>query len=645
MIIYFGFTPLENMRKIGIILLFVCQGLLAQNTKGVTGIPDSSFANYSAWKSALQSDPNLHLAEYTSASVPPSQSIIYKKWGARKLVMDVYGPNDSKAHKTLLFFHGGGWRTGNRSQHAALAQALAKKGYRVFLAEYRLSTEALYPAAMLDAQAALMYLHQHASELHIDAKQIFVGGYSAGGQMAALLGSVQDENLFGKGQKIKGVIDLDGILAYIHPESGEGDDRVRTSAATSYFGYSKTENPTLWNQASALHHVSKQDPPVLFINSGNERMHAGRDDFRAQMSQFGIITDVFTHEKSPHTFLLFTKWFDKTVQLMDQFMQQITVAQDGSGDVRTIQEAVNKGVNNQTIFIKNGTYKDKVYIDSLRHDLRLIGQSRAGVVLTFTQARDIWRCSNPDDYGAGVLNIKGHDLSFENLTVINDYGLITKQDVTIPCLNEAGKTTVSTVQKYALPRESGEKDGEKIVRVDGHQFAVRTMPGATRLRFEHCTFRSGGGDTMSPWDVNAGMYYFNDCEIEGGVDLYCPRGYALAENCTFICHNMSAAIWHDGSGEEGAKSVLKNCRFIGDSGYKLGRYHREAQLFLFNCNFDQNMADAPIYQSGDRKLAWGHRVFYADCHRVGGDFTWHQTNTNVKSADVNFTWVFGDKWQ
>lgn len=645
MIIYFDFTPLENMHKLGIILLFVCQGLLAQNTKGVTGNPDSSFANYSAWKSALKEDPSLLLAELTASQVKATRTLVYKKLGQRSLVLDVYEPQDKQIRKSLLFFHGGGWRTGHRSQHVMLAKALATKGYRVFLAEYRLSTEALYPAAMFDAQAALIYLHGHSKSLHINPKQIFVAGYSAGGQMATLLGSVQDENLFGKGQKIKGVIDLDGILAYIHPESGEGDDRVRTSAATSYFGYSKTENPAIWNQASALHHVSKQDPPVLFVNSGNERMHAGRDDYRAQLSQFGILTDVFTHEKSPHTFLLFTKWFDKTVQLMDQFMQQITVAQDGSGDVRTIQEAVNKGVNNQTIFIKNGTYTEKVYIDSLRHDLRLIGQSRASVVLKITQARDIWRCSNPDDYGAGVLNIKGHDLSFENLTVINDYGLITKQDITIPCTNEAGKTSVSTVQKYALPRESGEKDGEKIVRVDGHQFAVRTMPGATRLRFEHCTFRSGGGDTMSPWDVNAGMYYFNDCEIEGGVDLYCPRGYALAENCTFICHNMSATIWHDGSGEEGAKSVLKNCRFIGDPGYKLGRYHREAQLFLFNCNFDQNMADAPIYQSGDRKLAWGHRVFYADCHRAGGDFSWHQTNTNVKSADVNFSWVFGDKWK
>ena len=118
-------------------------------------------------------------------------------------------------------------------------------------------------------------------------------------------------------------------------------------------------------------------------------MHAGRDDFRQKMHAFGILTDVHAFAGSPHTFLLFTKWFDQTVQRMDQFMQQVTVAQDGSGDFKTIQSAIDLGLNNQTIYIKNGTYPEKVYIDSLRYDLRLLGQSRTGVVLKFTQARDI----------------------------------------------------------------------------------------------------------------------------------------------------------------------------------------------------------------------------------------------------------------
>jgi len=241
--------------------------------------------------------------------------------------------------------------------------------------------------------------------------------------------------------------------------------------------------------------------------------------------------------------------------------------------------------------------------------MQLIGESRQKVIIQYAEARDNWRCSQPDDYGAGVVNIQGSDISFENLTVINPYGFEATGDKTIPCLTDAGKDIVSTVQKYALPREKGEVEGMKIVRKDGHQFAIRSMPGATRLKFIHCTFRSGGGDTVSPWDVATGLYYFKDCEIEGGVDLYCPRGYALAENCTFICHNLSAAIWHDGSQEEQAKTVLSHCTFKGDPGFKLGRYHREAQMFLFDCQFANEMADAPIYQASDRKLTWGHRIF------------------------------------
>jgi pectinesterase len=170
------------------------------------------------------------------------------------------------------------------------------------------------------------------------------------------------------------------------------------------------------------------------------------------------------------------------------------------------------------------------------------------------------------------------------------------------------------------------------------------MPGATRLKFLHCTFRSGGGDTVSPWDVEGGMYYFNHCTIEGHVDLYCPRGNALIENSLFICHNMSAAIWHDGSAKESDKTVLKNCKFVGDQGFKLGRYHREAQMYLFDCEFSKEMADAPIYQSGDRKLNWGHRIYYKNCHREGGNFTWHKDNTNLKSRDLGFKEVFGKLW-
>ena len=99
---------------------------------------------------------------------------------------------------------------------------------------------------------------------------------------------------------------------------------------------------------------------------------------------------------------------------------------------------------------------------------------------------------------------------------------------------------------------------------------------------------------MSPWEVNNGMWYFKDCIMEGGVDFYCPRGWAWAENCEFIAHSGSAAIWHDGSAYERFKNSLVNCRFKGYDGFMLGTLSRDAQFYLINCVFAKNMRIRPF---------------------------------------------------
>ena len=325
------------------------------------------------------------------------------------------------------------------------------------------------------------------------------------------------------------------------------------------------------------------------------------------------------------------------------FAQKITVAQDGSGKYKSIQEAINSldsvSTKQRTIFIKNGVYREKLLIT--KSLLKLQGESENGVIILTTLPRDVWRCEHSDDFGAATINVKGHDLSFERLSIINDYGFNAKKDTTISCTTEAGGSNNRTT----LPREDGEKIGSKIVRKDGHQFAFRSFPNATRLSFINCTFRAGGGDTVSPWDVNGGLYYFQNCTMEGHVDFYCPRGWAWAENCKFICHNMNAAIWHDGSNYESSKTVLKNCTFEGDKGYKLGRFHREAQFYLIDCKFDENMADAEIYQSSTTQLKWGKRVYYYNCHRKGNDFAWYANNLKIDPTTITIDWTFDGKWK
>ncbi len=311
--------------------------------------------------------------------------------------------------------------------------------------------------------------------------------------------------------------------------------------------------------------------------------------------------------------------------------KRIVVAADGSGDYKTIQGALNSLPDSantpRTIFIKNGNYAEKIYLE--KRNIILEGEDREKTILIASIARDEWRCGHTDDWGVATLNVGASDLTLKNLTITNNFGF-DYQEKTIWCASDTSATK------------------QKTLRKDGHQMALRTMNMATRLKAVNCRFRAFGGDTVSPWEIYNGMWYFKDCIMEGGVDFYCPRGWAWAENCEFISHTGPAAIWHDGSGNPDSKTVLVNCKFSGYDGFLLGRYHREAQFFLINCSFASNMKDADIYLvPTNTPLQWGRRIYYYNCHRQGGnDFSWYANHlpAGVKETDITVNWVFGNRW-
>ena len=300
---------------------------------GVTGIPDTSFALYSDYQRTVKSYPNIKpVAEKASKAVKEETKIVYCERGNRKLLLDVFRPaaKTVKKRPAVMIIHGGGWRSGNRMQHYPLAQRLAALGYVCFTPEYRLSTEALYPAAVHDLKAALRWMKANATTYGIDTTKIAVAGFSAGGELAAFLGTTMGKPAFeGHGcydsqrSNVQAIVDIDGTLSFVHPESGEGDDSKHTSAATYWFGYPKKEAPELWEEASPLTHVGKQTPPTLFINSSVERMHAGRTDYLAVLKEHGIYTEVKSFDEAPHTFPLYHPWFEPMVISIDGFLQKV----------------------------------------------------------------------------------------------------------------------------------------------------------------------------------------------------------------------------------------------------------------------------------------------------------------------------------
>lgn len=318
------------------------------------------------------------------------------------------------------------------------------------------------------------------------------------------------------------------------------------------------------------------------------------------------------------------------IALNTKAQKRIIVDLSGTGDFKSIQQAINSlpdsSLVTNTIFIKKGIYKEKIFI--AKHNIILEGEDRKATTITQDIARDEWRCDHPDDWGVATLNINGNDITLKNLTIANDYGFNVKENKVVDC-------KADTVTH------------KKTITNSGHQMALRTMR-ATRLKAVNCHFRAFAGDTVSPWNTENGMFYFKDCSMEGGVDFYCPRGWAYAENCTFYANTGPASIWHDGSNNQDFKTVLKNCTFDGYKGFMLGRYHREAQFFLIDCKFSKNMADTPIYRVQTTNIInWGERIYYYNCHRSGEkDFTWYANNlpAGVAANDITVNWIFKNNW-
>ena len=112
--------------------------------------------------------------------------------GFRPLALDLYLPPGTATHPLVVYVHGGGWVGGNTRHSGALTDfpralaRLAAEGFTVASVEYRLSSEAPFPAQLQDLRAALRYLRANAAKYRIEPDKVALWGGSAGGQLSAL---------------------------------------------------------------------------------------------------------------------------------------------------------------------------------------------------------------------------------------------------------------------------------------------------------------------------------------------------------------------------------------------------------------------------------------------------------------------------
>ncbi|GEM_PF-706144 len=253
----------------------------------------------------------------------------------RRLSLDVYRPATGEGpYPAIVMYFGGGWQNGRPALFASLAQALAQRGYVCIVPEYRLSSEAPFPAAVHDAKAAIRWTRKNAKRLTIDPDRIATIGGSAGGHLSGFMGASNGlERFEGIGEhqeassEVQASIVMCGpmdLLSDGMPERAEA--RAQTAAGDALVdfmgGVLPSKDPALYREASPITHLSKASPPMLFIDGEEDRPRVRYTDFWKKMDELEIPHEFVLMPDGPHPFWAMREWFDPTVAAVDAFLKK-----------------------------------------------------------------------------------------------------------------------------------------------------------------------------------------------------------------------------------------------------------------------------------------------------------------------------------
>ena len=204
------------------------------------------------------------------------KNIVYAKAAKGSLLLDIYLPQNQVSPYLIVWIHGGAWRSGSKEEPP---MGLVKLGYAMASVDYRLSVEAPMPAMVQDIKAAIRFLRANAKKYGYRSDKIIIWGSSAGGHLAALVGTTngnaQLEGTLGdyvkQSSAIAAVIDFYGPtnLMTILQQSTPHGISVRAPALALLLGKPVEQVPELAKLSSPVYHVDPSDPP-MFIAHGDQ---------------------------------------------------------------------------------------------------------------------------------------------------------------------------------------------------------------------------------------------------------------------------------------------------------------------------------------------------------------------------------------
>jgi acetyl esterase/lipase len=236
--------------------------------------------------------------------------LAYVTHGHPRQKLDLYVPGVDGPAPLVVYIHGGAFRAGDKAQHPPL-EYLAE-GYALAAINYRLSQHALFPAQIEDCKAAVRWLRAHAQEYGLDPRRVAVGGSSAGGHLAAMVGTAHHVKAFDVGEhldvssRVQAVLDYFGPTDFLQmdahrPPSGMVHD-TPDSPESQLVGGPIQENPNRVARANPITYVTADTPPFLIVHGDRDPLvpHHQSALLAAALERAGVPVTFYTVEGGGH---------------------------------------------------------------------------------------------------------------------------------------------------------------------------------------------------------------------------------------------------------------------------------------------------------------------------------------------------------
>lgn len=212
------------------------------------------------------------------AGVIAYRDLAYVENGHPRQKLDLYLPADGENRPLIVWIHGGAFRMGSKegNENDQLPFDYLRKGYALASLNYRLSQHAIFPAQIEDCKAAVRWLRARSAEFKLDPKRFAAWGPSAGGHLAAMLGTAGHVTELEVGahldvsSRVQYVVDYFGPTDFLQMDTQRLPDGMIHDAADSpeseLVGGPIQEYPEKVARANPVTYVTADSPPFLIVH-------------------------------------------------------------------------------------------------------------------------------------------------------------------------------------------------------------------------------------------------------------------------------------------------------------------------------------------------------------------------------------------